>query len=145
MRRNFFSGLLGLFLVGILGPAFASPLEIQAKVDKTVVETGQIVTFSVTIAGSLKESPKVEFNSFEGFRVISTGQAQQIKVDKGEIKQALTLTYSLAPTTPGTHTLGPIKIEYQGKVIETEPIEIKVIEGKRKKKLRPRLKGGIVL
>jgi hypothetical protein len=55
--------------------------------------------------------------------------------------------------------LGPVKVEYQGKVYQTQPIEVKVVEGRLgkhgkegKKERKPRhrppvpgLEGGVVL
>ncbi len=147
----------------LLTPAFsAEELRVGAQVDRTEVATGQVLTYSITIAGPIQEPPKVELNRFEGFQVVSTGQSQQIQVGPRRTEQALTLTYSLAPTAPGTHTLGPVKVEYQGKTYETHPIVVKVVEGPavpergpapqrrpsrrapRQKKV-PQLEGGVVL
>jgi hypothetical protein len=140
--------IIGFIFLGVAvaSPAFAEEeLRVGAQVDRTEVTTGQVLTYSITIAGPLKETPKVELNRFEGFQVVSTGQSQQIRVNQSQIEQALTLTYSLAPTEPGTHTLGPVKVEYQGKVYETQPIEVKVVEGSPKQKKVPQLEGGVVL
>lgn len=154
----------GLLLWGLYGTcawaANGEDFHVGAHVDKTEVGTGDIVTFAVTIAGPLRESPRVELSTFEGFQVVSTGQSQQLQVRAGQMRQTLTLTYTLAPTTPGTHTLGPVKVEYNGKVYETQPIEVKVVEGTSKEETQvapeqeeqqeeppraPRLQGGTIL
>ena len=137
--------------------ADGNELSVAAQVDKTEVATGQPLLFSITIAGQLQETPKVDLTSFEGFQIVATAQSQQIQIERGQMRQALTLTYTLAPTTPGTHTLGPVKVEYQGEVYETKPIEVKVVEGRPRQKESPRrraipkrregpeLKGGVIL
>lgn len=140
--------------------AGGNELSVAAQVDKSEVATGQPLLFSVTIAGQLQETPKVDLTSFEGFQIVATAQSQQIQIESGRIRQALTLTYTLAPTTPGSHTLGPVKVEYQGQVYETQPIEVKVVEGPLRKERRqpvkpsrqerkpataPKLEGGMIL
>ncbi|MCM8812162.1 MAG: BatD family protein [Candidatus Omnitrophica bacterium] len=138
-----------------LAPVFSNDLGVHAQVDKTEVATGDVLAFSVTIAGAFKQPPRVELKSFEGFDVVGTRQAQQIQIHGGKALQALTLIYTLAPKEVGTHVLGPVKVEYEGQVYETQPIEVKVVKGseprreeksKRSEKRRmPRLQGGVVL
>ncbi len=122
-----------------LQAAYTEEVKVAAQVDKKEVAAGQLLTYAVTVTGSLKESPKVQPAQFEGFRVVATSQAQQIRIEKGQPQQSLTLVYTLAPTAPGIHTLGPVKVEYQGRVYETQPIEVKVAVGS------PQLEGGTIL
>ena len=152
-----------LLLVSLLlpigaGSAFAAEeLKVGAQVDKSQVSTDEPFTFSITIAGSIRETPKVQLTAFDGFQILSTGQSQSLQIRSGQINSTLILSYTLAPTTPGTHTLGPIKIEYQGKEYETPPIEVTVLPGKSPKERpkpkqrpvpeqeQPQLEGGVIL
>ena len=153
-----------LSLVGILSLSFslhssasvfaADPLSVQAQVDRSEVKEGERLTFSVTITGPIRGTPKLHLGSLEGFQVVSTGRSQQIQMRGREISQALTLTYLLVPTQRGTFTLGPVKVEYQGQTYETQPIQVKVAPGpagwipksRRPAPERlPRLEGGVIL
>ena len=146
--RNFLTALLfsgGTFFSLGHGVAVASEeLKFAAQVDKAQVHTGEPLTFSVTISGPITRSPKVELTSFEGFQVVSTGQSQQIQAGRGTPRMALTLFYTLAPTTVGSHTLGPVKVEYKGQTFQTQPIEVKVVPGSQEEQ-SPRLEGGVIL
>jgi uncharacterized protein (DUF58 family) len=134
-----------LLLAFLLTPAYAvEELTVAAQVDKGEVKQGEVLTYSVTIAGSIQETPKVHLTAFEGFQVVSTGQSQQIQVAAGKAKLTLTLRYSLAPTAIGTHTLGPVKVEYRGQTYETQPIEVRVAPGAPRKE-PPQLEGGVIL
>ena len=146
----------GLAMTAVLFSPAASTedLKVAAQVDKKEVAAGELLTYAVTIAGSFKESPKVQMDQFEGFQVVATSQAQQIQIEKGRPRQSLTLVYTLAPMVPGVHTLGPMKVQYQGHVYETQPIEVKVTgvsSGKRAPAVpeesprSPELEGGTVL
>ena len=156
--RRILLALIGIwFITASLhpsAPAFADQLSVQAQVDRSEVKEGERLTFSVTITGPIRGTPKLQLGSLEGFQVVSTGQSQQIQMRGNEINQALTLTYVLAPTQTGTYTLGPVKVEYQGQAYETQPIQVKVTPGPagripKSKQPSPRqlpeLEGGVVL
>ncbi len=124
-----------------------------AKADKGQVVQGEPLNFEVAIVGVLRESPKVELGPFEGFAVAGTRQSQQISVQKGKTVQALSLLYVLVGQKEGTHTLGPVKVKYQGQVYESKPVTVKVLRGSPEKEQqegfppagRPRLQGGVIL
>lgn len=125
-------------MVLLLTPVFASEdLKVGAQVDKKQVPAGEPFTFSITIAGSIQETPKVHLTAFDGFEILSTGQSQSLQIRSGQVNSTLTLLYTLAPTAPGTHTLGPVKIEYQGKEYQTPPIEVTVLPGRGPPRKRP--------
>ena len=145
MRRLlFFLLALAVFSGAGLEPALAEELKVTARVDKNEIPAGQVLTFSVMIAGPIRQPPKVHLASFEGFKVLSSGQAQQIQIQGGKMISTLTLTYALAPSAPGKYTLGPVKIEYQGQVYETTPVQVTVSEGKKGEET-PALEGGVIL
>ena len=148
-------GLWGLVLtLAVSSPVFAEDLQVAAQVDRTEISQGQVFTYSVTISGSLKESPKVQMDGFQALQVVATGQSHQIRVEKGQPRQTLVLNYTLAPTQTGTYRLGPVQVEYQGQIYETQPIEVRVTAGPSKKEpstpapapiRKPRLEGGTIL
>ena len=137
-----FTGLTMTLAFFVPAAVSTDDLKVAAQVDKKEVAAGELLTYAVTIAGTLRESPKVQLTQFEGFQVVATAQAQQIQIEKGQPRQSLTLTYTLAPTEPGVHKLGPVKVDYQGKSYETQPIEVTVLAGPAKKK---ELEGGTIL
>ena len=105
----------------------AEDLTVVARVDKTEVRTDQTLRFSVTIAGPLRKAPKVKLTALDGFQILSRGTSQEFQLHNGRQRRAMTLTYRLAPTTPGTYTLGPVEVEVEGKIYKTQPIEVTVV------------------
>ena len=138
-----------LLFSSCLPTAFADEIKIGAQVDKTQVEAGELLTFSITLEGPIQESPKIKLISFDGFQVVSSGHSQSIRLGGGSTRTALTLSYTLAPTAVGSYSLGPVSVEYKGKMIQTQPIEVKVVPSKGRPKEKPsqapRLEGGVVL
>lgn len=121
--------------------------------EKAEVTVGEPFTFLITVMGPIQMNPKVNLTAFEGFEILSTGQATQVQIQGVKVQSTLKLTYRLMPTAPGTHTLGPVKVEYQGKAYETEPVTVRVLpgpsEGAPKPETEPSdepaLEGGVVL
>lgn len=141
-----------LFLLAPSGVARSAPaagaeeLTVQAQADKTKVAQGEKLVFSVVVSGSIRQSPEIELGSMEGFKVVSSDQAHQVEVKHGRMTQTFVLTRTLAAETPGTHVIGPVQVKYQGKVYETQPIEIQVTEGAAPaRRPPPKLEGGITL
>lgn len=148
-RVSRFSSLLFLPLAAVLvvlsGPVHAEDeLTLQARVDKTEVAVGEKFLFSVTISGPMQGSPELKMGSFEGFEVVSTAQSQQVELRGRKMEQTLVLTYTLAAKAPGARALKPVRVEYQGRVYDTQPIEIHVKEGPVHSE-RPPLEGGFIL
>ena len=126
-----------------LASAAQDELAVSAQVDKTELAQGEALTYSITIGGPLREDPKVELTAVKGFHIISSGQSHQLSVRAGEVQRSLVLSYLLTPLESGTLSLGPVKVSYQGRVYETQPIQVKVVG--RSQAPRPKLEGGIIL
>lgn len=127
-------------------------LVVSSQVDKTRLTMDEPLAFSVTIAGPITTAPRVTIESLKAFRVLSTGQSQQVTVRGGQTQLAITLEYLLAPLAPGRQTLGPVTVEHDGKRYQTKPIEIEVAAGaapaprpRSSAPQRPAIRGGTVL
>ena len=105
---------------------------------------GEKVVFSVTVSGAIRQSPELELGGMEGFKVLSSDQAQQIEIKAGRMTQTFVLTYLLAAAVPGKHVIGPVRVRIRDKVYSTQPIEIQVTEGPAVPR-SPHLEGGITL
>ena len=137
-------GFMAVMVLQPLSPARAEEITLQTRVDKTEAAVGEKILFSVTISGAVRQSPELELGKLEGFKVLSTDQAQQIEIKDGRMTQTFVLTYLLEATVPGTHVIGPVRVEHQGREYETQPIEVKVTEGPAVPH-HPHLEGGITL
>ncbi len=111
--------------------------------NKSEVRQGEKLLFEVVISGELRETPKVQMELPAGFKVVSTGQSQQVQVQAGKVSQTMTLSYTLAALEAGTRTIGPVKVEVQGKQLETGPVEVKVLPESAPR--QPELEGEVIL
>ena len=134
----------------IAGPLFfplpvsaAEEISISAQVDKSEVRQGETLTFGITLTGLDQETPKIRMGLLEGFKVVSTGQSQQVQVQAGKVSQAMTVTYTLLALEVGDRTLGPVQVEVQGKKLETRPVKVKVLPESAPRP--PELEGEVIL
>ena len=128
-RDGFIASLIAMTIFCSSVFAVDMDLSVSAQVDKSEVKQGEPLVFQINIKGPIRQTPKVQINSVEGFTVVSSGQSQQIQMHGSEVHQTLAFIYTLLPTETGDRTLGPVKVEVQGKSYETQPIQVKVLPG----------------
>ncbi|PIQ84173.1 MAG: hypothetical protein COV75_03520 [Candidatus Omnitrophica bacterium CG11_big_fil_rev_8_21_14_0_20_63_9] len=118
----------GLTLVLICAPVWAEPQEftVSASVDKTTVNVGNPIQFTLTIAGDVSglEVPPLEFP--EGFIVAARSQATNVAFRAGGMQRSTSLVFVLVPRQPGTFQLGPFELSHNEQVVKTEPIAVTV-------------------
>ena len=154
MRRIVLFLLLSCIPVLELAPVSAeTDFSVSAQVDRSEVEQGGELVFQIDISGPIRQAPKIEMTSLEGFRVVSSGQSQQIQMRGGQVHQTLTFVYTLVASEPGDLTIGPVRMEVQGKKYETQPIQVRVLPGPERPAPRkrepapqlPKLEGEVTL
>ena len=133
-------------------PLGGAELIVSSRVDKTSLAEGEPLTFSITMAGPIRSTPRVHIESLKGFQVVSSGQSQQANIRSGQMQLAITLYYVLLPTAPGRYSLGPVTVEHEGKRYETSPVEVTVTASARPApsphpppSRHPLIRGGTVL
>jgi len=140
---------LFLFLTQL---CFAQNISFNASVDKTQVGLDEQITLTVSVSGDVKSIPQPELPPLEEFTVYSAGRSHGISYTNGRISSSVTFNYILLPRKTGKFTIGPTRIELEGKIYQTTPIEITVVSGrktqpvpapsgKEKKKVQPKLQG----
>lgn len=125
-----------LFSCGASWAADKQELTISAKVDKTTVDIGTPMTFTLTLSGDLSgaQVPTPKFP--DGFQVAAQTQATNISMQGGVVERSTSLVFVLMPTREGTYQLGPFTVTQQDQNVETVPIEVTV----KKAPLPPTLK-----
>ena len=115
---------------------WAQDLTVTAKVDKTTVEVGEPISFTLTLSGDVSgvSLPPIRFP--EQVAVAGRSQATNFSLRSGAMERSISVLYVLIPQRAGTLQLGPFHVTHQDRALQTEPIEITV----KKPALPPRLK-----
>lgn len=107
----------------------ADDISISASVDKNEMSMDDQLTLQVVISGNAGSIPEPQLPKLEGFTPYSSGRSQNIQIINGKVSASLTFNYTLAPGKPGTYIIGPVTLNYKGKVYQTNPMTIKVVKG----------------
>ncbi len=101
-------------------------ITITATVDKNVISLDEQINLQVTVSGNVTTLPNPKLPDLSDFQVYSSGRSQNISIINGQITSSIVFNYVLSPRKVGEFTINPITIEYQGKIYQTQPIQIKV-------------------
>ncbi|MEO0095680.1 MAG: BatD family protein [candidate division WOR-3 bacterium] len=128
--------IICLLIISLLIPLniFAAELNFVASVDRTTVGLGETFTLNVSVSGeNIGGVPSPKLPDLPDFNILgrSSSQSTNISFINGKMTQQTTITfiYTLSPKKLGKFTIGPCKIDYQGKTYETQSIEIEVVKG----------------
>lgn len=101
--------------------------QFSVKVSNTSVLIGNYIEVTFTLkdaAGAQFEAP-----TFEGFDIVGgPNQSSSFSMINGETTQSTSYTYFLQPKDVGNYYLEPAFIQAAGETLETQPIEIIVLE-----------------
>lgn len=127
-----------LFIGVILGfgltVAFAQEGTFTASASQSQIAAGEQFQVAFTFDGSDYNSVR-EFRApnFGQFVVISgPNQSTNMQWVNGKMSASISYTYILYARQPGKMTIGSATIEYKGKTLKSEPIQIEVSPGKPK-------------
>ncbi|MGB8656347.1 MAG: BatD family protein [Candidatus Zixiibacteriota bacterium] len=108
-------------------PSFAQNISFNASVDRTEVGLDDQIMLSVSVSGNVKSIPQPELPTLESFTVYSSGRSQSFSYTNGSISSSVIFNYVLVPKKTGKFTIGPARIELDGKTYQTNPIDINVL------------------
>ncbi len=108
--------------------ARAADLEVKSSLDRNVVGLNEQFTLQVELSGSgasaIQKTDLPQMSNFAAYLGSSTSQA--IQFINGRISSNKTLSYTFQATAVGTFKIGSVKVVYEGKTYQTQPIDIEV-------------------
>jgi hypothetical protein len=135
--------LLSILLTGMgLGIGSVSPahgderiVNVFSEVDADEIGLLDTLTLTVTVeAENIKRMPKPEVPAFRDFDVVAENTSTQTSLSivngKAFRRKIISFIYTLKPKSKGTFTLEPVRIRYGGDLYKTEPLLVKVVEGR---------------
>jgi hypothetical protein len=124
MQRSFLAGTLLLTLLCLpLNLAWAG--SITATLSSAEIHVGEAATLEVQIVGSIVGKPRIKSVPVASLHAV--GQHNQTTIQRGRASQVHTFTYRVAGLVPGKATLGPAKIDIDGRELRSEYFAIEVL------------------
>jgi hypothetical protein len=126
------NGILGVwmsfFILCFAMPIYAQDVSFKANVDKDRTALNEPVELNLIVTGA-QNAGNPELPALDGFEIVSTGSSSQYSFINGQMSASKNFTYILMPVKEGKLTISPAKIDINGKVLETEPINVEVVKG----------------
>jgi len=130
MRRAAFtprrSALLALLVTLVTTGAAAAQIDVSARVDRSEVPLGERLVLTVDVVGA-KNVPAPELGNVDGFQVQYLGPSTQVSIVNGKMSARVSHVYALTPGRTGRFTIGPFRVDYDGRSYQTSPITVTVV------------------
>ncbi len=117
------AGLATIFLF-VADSAFAQGIRVTInRAEATVQEQ---LALAVTVEGS--QSARPQLPDLSAFQVYARGDQRQVNMVNGRTTVSITHNYILVPKRTGTFRIGPAKVELGGRVYESRPFSVRILE-----------------
>ncbi len=112
------SATLALFFALALA---AVAVDVTFDVQPRLLNLGETATATLTFHG-MRSAPSIEFPPISGLQITGTGQQMQF----GTGGSRVSLTYNLFPQKPGSYTIGPYNLDFNGETIAIPEVNLEV-------------------
>ena len=103
--------------------------QVNATLDATSVEEGELVTLSLEIIGENPKKPDIY--TLCGSDVVATGQQTSLQMINGKTSKSYILSYQFFPTK--SCDIEPIEVRVNGQIEKSNPLSLKVVAADRSK------------
>jgi hypothetical protein len=115
-----------IFLIILAGIASAQDITIDASVDRNRVAPGESINLTISLSGPVRSIAKPDLPDLSDFDIYSSGTSSNISIVPGSVSYHTDYSYVLVPRRAGKFIIGPVKVEHEGKLYQTNPIVITV-------------------
>lgn len=103
---------------------FGAEVKLNLSHREITLEDGFELNVSVSNARSYDGMPEVQ--GMENFEIQSSGQSSNISIINGKMSSEKVFSFYLIPKKEGIFSLGPARIDFEGKKIQSSSVNIKV-------------------
>ncbi len=102
---------------------------ITAEVDRTILSTNEQLILSIKVTSDFLDIPSPDLSQLTDFIIVNSSTSTQVSIINGELTTQGVFVYSLEPLREGGLVIGPISVNIDGQIYQTDPIDIRVISG----------------
>lgn len=106
----------------------ADDIRLEATVNSTTVSLEDVIEFKLTVYNSKDNIDPVQLPLIDGFDARFVGPATRYMIINGVSSSERSLIYNLFPSKAGRFQLPSVSMTIEGKVYQTSPIDIDVVE-----------------
>lgn len=142
MMKKYRVGIWSLFcLMFFCGQNVAAQVTIDASVDRSQVEVGEVVQLTVAVeAGQVSGLPAPQLPTPQGLQLVgsTSSTSTSISIVNGAMSTTRTTTYvfSFKADKEGSYVLGPVKVTHDGRTYQSSA-RVEVVKGTGRPKTTP--------
>ncbi|MGR3292650.1 MAG: BatD family protein [Candidatus Scalindua sp.] len=128
MKKKGFSIIIFVFMLNMISTAYAKEINIVVSVDKNRVEIGSHIRLTVGVQGAFDtDVPKLSMP--ESFSLMfGPSVSTQTTIINNVVKVFRGFMYGFSPREKGVFEIGPVTLEYKGKLYTSNSIRVEVVE-----------------
>jgi hypothetical protein len=117
-------GALGVIAIALASTARAD-ISASATLDTRSAQVGQAVTLAIEVKGAQNiQAPAL--SGLDDFDAQYIGPSTQVSIINGQMSTSTQHRYALTPKRPGRFVLGPFTVDYGGRQVQTNRVELTV-------------------
>jgi hypothetical protein len=130
--KNFYPIVFLVFLIfilfGYIASVYAKEIEIIASVDKTLVENGGDIRYTIGVHGAF-DTDQPQLPPLESFSIgYGPTVSTQTKIVNNVVSIYRGFSYRLLAKEVGKFTIGPVTLKYKGKIYKSNSIDVEVVD-----------------
>lgn len=114
-----------LILLFVVCPAITWAVSVTLTADTTQLSLEDSVEIQVAVQGA-REGVRPEIANAENFDIQESGTSSQVQIINAKVSEQVVFGFVLSPKTSGKFTVGPARVEVEGKGYESNSIELTV-------------------
>lgn len=109
------------------GTGYSEDILFSASVNRNTISTSEQLIYTLNIEGARDASPTLP--DIPDFEVLGSSSSTQFSLINNKTNIKKSIAYTLMPIEPGTFTIPPAHLKYDGKSYTTQAIKVKVVTG----------------
>jgi tetratricopeptide (TPR) repeat protein len=118
------SACLALLLAG---PVAAAEVSLEASVEQNPLIVGDSTVLTLEFSGS-RNVPVPDLGNLDGFSAQYLGPSTQVSIVNGQVSASVSHRFRLVAQRAGRFSLGPFRVEYEGKTYTSNRIRLRVLK-----------------
>jgi hypothetical protein len=130
--KTCFIGCIGFILVVVASasPLQAEELAVTASLDRNSIGLEDQAVLTISVSGA-NDASTPTLPDLPDFGVVSSGRSTRVSIVNGNMSSQTDYNYALQPRKAGDLTIGPVTVQYKGKIYRSQPVIVHVAKSGR--------------
>jgi BatD DUF11 like domain len=114
------SGILCILLCPLVTVWAADDVTVSLHLDRSEATLADTVRMEIRVSGTRKSDAPPMLKGLQSFMVSKGGTASRMEIINNEVNASIDYTYFIQAKKPGEFTIGPVSVDIDGKIFESD-------------------------